>query len=363
MKKIILFLILSLFVTSTALSAPAVMYVTPAGAGAKDGAAWASAMGYAEFETDVEASAEAGDIYYVAGGTYTLTSDFVTALDGTADAPIYIIGVKSGTTNEPPVASDYPTVAEIRAGTDGPLFTDGASAYTFDVDDFWIVKNARVESGDLSSFSLGVRSIAENVSSINDGAATRNAFNLSGYNIVLKCEAVSTNGNAVNMAGGFHRILFNYIHDSAVAINPGSGDSMVVIGNFLDTNPIGFNAGNGSTDHTIINNTIYNDNSADAGSIGIESGTTNTAYALLNNIITGFETGIANDDAYSNSWISDYNDLYDCGTDRTNLAITSPTRSINDIDVDPTFGNAANGDFSISAAGVVGDGVMATDGN
>ena len=32
--------------------AAATMYVTPAGAGVKDGTTWAKAFGYAEFETD-----------------------------------------------------------------------------------------------------------------------------------------------------------------------------------------------------------------------------------------------------------------------------------------------------------------------
>ena len=73
--------------------AAATMYVTVAGAGDKSGSTWGNAMGLGEWETDVEATAEAGDIYYLEAGTYTLTNAFSTALDGTDVAPIKIIGV------------------------------------------------------------------------------------------------------------------------------------------------------------------------------------------------------------------------------------------------------------------------------
>lgn len=355
MKKI-LFTMLFLFISSTCFGAAATMYVTPAGADTKTGADWAHAMGYAEWETDVEGSAEAGDIYYVAGGTYTLTSDFVTALDGAVDNPIYIIGVKSSTTNEPPVASDFAT------GTDRPLITDGASAYTFDVDDYWVVKNIRMTGSDTNSISIGSGSIIENCYASNDGAATRNALFLTQLNEAVSCELTSTNGVGV-VASANAKIYGCYIHDSATGISGGTSDNFSIIGNFIDTCPIALSFGNASTTHTIVNNTLYNDDKTDAGSIGISSGTTNTHYIIINNIITGFETGISNGDNYSNTWYIDYNDFYDCGTDRTNVAITAPVRSSHDIDVNPAFTDAANGDFSVTAAGVLGDGLMGPDGN
>ena len=113
LNKITGFIILFLLIPKLCFGVAATMYVTVAGAGTKAGTSWANAFGYAEWETDYEGSAEPGDIYYVEDGTYTLTSDFSTARDGTVDSYIKVIGVATGTTNEPPVSSDWGFTTEI----------------------------------------------------------------------------------------------------------------------------------------------------------------------------------------------------------------------------------------------------------
>ena len=90
--------------------AAATMYATVAGAGDKSGDTWAKAMDLAAWQADALNNSESGDIYYVAGGTYALAGGFdCNARIATAAAPISIIGVKSGTTNEPPVIGDWAT--------------------------------------------------------------------------------------------------------------------------------------------------------------------------------------------------------------------------------------------------------------
>ena len=101
------------------------MYVTVAGAGDNSGDSWANAMALSDFETDLEGSAEAGDIYYVKEGTYTLTSDLDwSSQDGSYTNPIIIIGVKTETTHEPPEFSDW------ASGDDRPLIAQGGYALT-----------------------------------------------------------------------------------------------------------------------------------------------------------------------------------------------------------------------------------------
>jgi parallel beta-helix repeat protein len=303
------------------------MYVTPAGALAKNGSNWANAMGYAEWEADVEGSAEAGDIYYVAGGTYTLTSDFTTTLDGTDAAPIKIIGVKSTTTNEPPIASDWAT------GTDRPLITDGASAYTFTFDTYWQIRNIRGTTSDTDGIKAVGGSILENVSWVNDGAATRDAIDC---HRAINCESVSTNGRAINnsVAGGI--ITGCYVHDSATGI-------ILYLTNFAtfniaDTCTTGIALTDGQHNCSITNNTIYN------STTGIDGGTA-VRNTILNNIISDCATGIAFDSEDPSNW-SDYNDIFNTSVaDRSNVMVGE-----HDVDVDPGFGGAAGGDFSITGA-------------
>ena len=55
-------------------------YVTPAGAGSKDGTSWDNAFGATEFFTDIVTGGTlaTGDTYYIYTGTYTLTGNITT---------------------------------------------------------------------------------------------------------------------------------------------------------------------------------------------------------------------------------------------------------------------------------------------
>jgi len=128
MKKILLAVLLVLL-PSLAWGAAAVMYVSDSGSNTSPYETWAKAMNEASFETDLEGNAEAGDIYYVLGGS-TLTLDSAydsSAKAGTAVAPISIIGVKAATTAEPPTYSDWSAVGS----ADRPTIAAGANLIGF----------------------------------------------------------------------------------------------------------------------------------------------------------------------------------------------------------------------------------------
>lgn len=316
-------------------------HVTPAGAGDFSGSTWANAMGYSQWETSAEALTTETDIYYfVAGGTYTLTSDFLVAGDAGITLPNYVIGVKSTTTNEGVaiVYSDWAT------GTDRPLITGGTNA--FDVDNNWVVKNIRMTGSDVRCFGFGLANVIENCKAENSGAATRVAFTMDARTTVINCEAVSTNGVGIEVGPSDCSIMYCNIHDSATGISLGANNDVRILFNIIDTCLVGIDGTNDAISHIIAHNTIYNDSKADAGSIGIDVGTGGYGFVVTNNIITGFETGINFADTSYNVGHFDYNNIYDCTTDRV---AGMPTGN-HDVDVDPGFVDAPNGNFAITGA-------------
>ena len=164
----------------------AIMYVTVAGANNKDGTDWNNAFGYAEWETDFENAAVAGDIYYVEAGTYTLTSDMSTGRDGLTTSTIQIIGVKAGTTLEPPALSDW------AYGSDRPLIA--CAGYLFVVDDYWHIRNIEFTLAGATKYVKGDGGIIfDNCKATNSGTGTAICFypSLSTAR-AIHCEAIST---------------------------------------------------------------------------------------------------------------------------------------------------------------------------
>jgi len=197
--------------------AAATYYVTPAGAGAKDGAAWASAMGEAEFEADLEANAEPGDIYYFLEGTYTLDSAYDSLLrDGTIVAPICLIGVKSGTTNEPPVLADWSDANLSGGADDRPLFACGANQWV--VGDYHKIFNFRFTTTYVNGVGGSVaNTVFYNCKVTQSGAsANRRGFNVGGDAISILCEATGLVGTGV-VARLFYcgtgTVIFSWGHD------------------------------------------------------------------------------------------------------------------------------------------------------
>jgi len=309
--------------------AAATMYVTPAGAGNKDGSSWANAMGFSEWMTDFTGAVEPGDLYYVAGGTYTLVADRVAFAPGTAIAPIKIIGVDAETTNEPPVLSDWVF------GDDRPLLA--CSTYAFTCKDYSVVCNLRVTTAAGSGLYLSNYSAAFNCKSFNSSAtANYSALRFGAGGKVVSCEAVCTNGYAINV-GGSSTILSCFAHASKVGCNPDGSYSpgVHVISSVIKACQTGLLCGPNSGT-ALIGSTIYG-----CTTVGI-GGTTGYAGAFINNIIAACAIGAAwTTETPDNFW--DYN----CWHNTTD--VSKVTKGPHDITADPLLTDPAAGDFTLAA--------------
>ena len=174
MQKIMVYLMF-LLMSANAFGAAANMAVTVAGGGGgpNDGLTWANAFSMAEFITDITTLTEAGDKYYIEDGGYT-TGAAITALGGTEAAPIHVIGVKTGTTNEPGsiVFSDY-SIADV----DKPVFTTAGNTFTFNA--YYQIQNISVISAEANGFNLAA----------------------GGFQTLINCKSVNSNGIGIHIQG------------------------------------------------------------------------------------------------------------------------------------------------------------------
>jgi len=305
--------------------AAADMYMIVGGAGLKNGTDWDNAFSIAEFETDVEGGAEAGDRYFVMEGTYTLTSAINTLRDGSSAEPIYIIGVKSGTSAEPPTTADW---AE---GAARPLFTNAAN-HSFTVDNWWQMFNIRMVSDDSTgTCRMDTGCVVENC--YYENTSTGYAFlpGAGGASIV-GCEFISDGGIALSLTNTC-RAISSYIHDSVTGVALAGNSALVNC--VVDTCTTGINIA--SNDFTIMsNNTIYDCTTGITG--------TDPLYLLVvNNIIDACTLGITwTTNPQKTNWV-DYN-CYDNADDETNVP---PGRHA--VIADPEMAGPDGGDFTLDA--------------
>ena len=179
------------------------MYVTVAGAGDKSGDTWAKAMDLAAWSTDSLNNSEADDIYYVMEGTYTLTGGFdCNGRTGSAVAPISVIGVKSGTSNEPPILTDW------AAGDARPLIAAGGNIFRSGT--YWKLFNLRETATGSFGIMPYTKSIGYNLKS--SGSCVSAIWNTG---TVIDSEATTTNvaGVGFRSAGDAASYVFCYAHD------------------------------------------------------------------------------------------------------------------------------------------------------
>lgn len=325
MKKLWLFLILSLLVPQLAFGAAATYYVTPAGAGNKDGTDWNNAFGLGEFETDMEGSAEAGDVYYLAGGTYTLTQAVYSELDGGSTNPIYVIGVKSGTTAEPP------TVADWAYGADRPDIVAGANSFGFD--DYWRYYNLDISISDGNGCRCDGYCIVYNTKCYQTGGSGWGFFQWANYvQRFIGVEATGTGATCVKLFGAGSFIYKSYVHDCATGVSATDADGMFVIDTVIDTCTNGFSI---SSLDVALGSTFYGNTE------GINSTNDNTCL-FYNNIFDANTTGV-DDDTANNKNELDYN-IWNNTTDVDNF-----TKGVHALTADPGLTDPSNGDFTLGS--------------
>ncbi len=300
------------------------MLVTPAGAGNKDGTTWGNAMSITEFATDWASASIAGDRYFLAGGTYTFTGHISTnARDGTALAPVQVIGVKSGTTNDPPNIDDW------AFGDDRPVLTQGA--YLFQYDMWASFRNLR-GTGSLSTALIkgDDGTSMYNIKAIYTGTG---AALDTDYGSIVYCEISAANGRGTRGANDTN-FYFNYIYDvSTEGIY--SGVSGGIVGNIFDNCGTGIWINGNTASGGIANNTFY------SCTIGIDLNTS-PVISIVNNIFDACGTGVISDSAYPNA-IVDYN-CWDNTQDTVNV-----TWGTNRVEGDPGLNDPGSNDFTLGS--------------
>lgn len=285
-------MIIIAFTKPVVFGAAANMYVTVAGAGVKDGSDWDNAFGYAEWETDVEGSVEAGDRYYIEAGNYVFTSALTTATDGTAADPIQFIGVASGTSNEPPDSSDYPT------GSNRPTMTTGANGFI--MDNFVRFENLRFEgTGDPIANTDAGGVWKNNYGNNSSGSGNRGGLISGDRGVMVDCEAECVNGRAI-MTGPNVLLLDCYMHDSDVGVW-GLSSGLSVVNSIFNTCTTGVQSSANRQGFNIINNTFY------SGTLAVDLNNQD-ASTVYSNIIDAYINGIDADNPRIN--ILDHN-VYD----------------------------------------------------
>ena len=340
MKKLFLILYL-LFVCNNAWGAATDYYVTTAGAAGKDGLAWVSAFGAAEFEVDAEGSAEAGDRYFVEEGTYDFTDEKFECLnDGLVTSHIEIIGVKSGTTNEGAaiVLSDY------AFGSARPLFQMAGQA--FHVDNYWKIHNIQITTTNAGGLNIDDMGFVINCKVTNTNGGASNAIDFYANSpTIIGCEVSCTNGNALRVNADAH-VFANYFHDSVKGVEINNVE-VWVIGNVIDTCTTGITTA-GANRHVVKENTFY------SCTTGITDGGGDTQNSTFINNLFDECTAPATWNAVqpSNHW--DYNSWDGDVSANTNVSI-----GVSGIDSDITLTDPTGspGDFTLpdsSAAEGVG---------
>jgi len=204
-------------------------YVDTAGSGTSPYDTWAKAINTAalfeaflEQANDPAADVAAGDIIYVQGGITLTAADAWATADGTATAPITIIGVTTGTTNEPPTYADWAD-ANLDGGADTrPTIAMGANACVFG--SRYKVFNIKFTTAAAEGIRNGSYSVYFNCKSVQSSTtANRVAFMYGAIGgSFIHCEACGNVGTSAECVGiGFgttgwqvgFSALFCYAHD------------------------------------------------------------------------------------------------------------------------------------------------------
>lgn len=325
MKKAVF--LLTLLLTVWAPAATVYFHVTVSGAGAKDGAAWASAMDLAAWVDHMTNTVATDTYYFVQAGTYTLTGNFASTRAGTTALPIRVVGVLATTTNEG--ASIVP--ADYAYTTNRPLIAAGSNTTNWSGGN-WKFLNLECSTATTNGFQMaGV--VVDNCYFHNTStAATGHAFY--GYGTITNSRFSALDGDALYVSNP--ALLKNcHIYGSVTGVYAAYSNIAVLGCAIHSCSSAGIDLQN-RTQCVISNNTII------GNKIGI-TGTSAAKNLFANNIIaynvTGASWSTANE--LTNMWF--YNDFYSNSTaDRSNV-----TAGATDVTGNPyltcTVGRATDG--------------------
>ena len=319
MKKRLTNLIISflIFLASSNTCFATNYYITPTGAGLKNGSSWANAFDWTGFDTSAAASVS-NDHYWLLGGTYTVPAGgtVATSRDGLISGSIWVIGVKSTTTAEPP------TVADWAYGDDRPYIDLTTNTEYMQLDNYWNIYNLRMIGDGAFVLRVDYYSSIYNVKVISSGGVGTDAIYMYGLGFISNSEVSNPDGTALFMGQEIFATGV-YAHDSATGFEHLTSDNYI-INSVAETCVTGIDI-NTANEAYVANSVIYNNIT------GIKATTQTTGSSrFFNNIIVNNTTGASwDDDADSNYW--DFN-IWDNTTDGANI-----TTGSNSITGDPGF--------------------------
>lgn len=304
----------------------ATKYVTTAGAGTNSGDDWANAYTWAQMETWIEGTPGAAPHTIYVQGNHSLSGDFYPAVAGTITDPIVFIGVVSGTTAEPPTASDW------AMDTGRPLLT--LSGNTVRLQDYSIFRNFRLTGTGTACLFVEDYCLVINCAANNTNSESA-FYVLDNNSKFIGCDGQAASGYGFRSSNKTLSLYYCYVHDSATGTYCENYSDLV--GCVFDTCTTGILVAD-SFNVTIANNTIYN------CTTGI-SGTTAGAGVIYNNILHTCGTALSWSTLTASIYV-DWNCFYNNSTDRSNVAVGP-----HDVAGDPGLTDPANGDFTISTTG------------
>ena len=253
------------------------------------GDSWANAMSLAEWDAYMDASAAAGDIYYVEAGTYTLTGavDF-SGKPGTAVAPITIIGVIEGTealgeAQEPPTYARWSPIGSV----DRPEFVQATNAITFGA--YYKVFNcifSGAVNGDMVTY--GTYCVNYNCKYTQAYAGSdKYCTRLSTQGSAISCEYIANDGGSnfgggIYGVGGNNRVLFCHFHDFRTGYGATASNNVFAFNVFDNATMVGISCS--TTGNTALNNTFY-------GTVRGIFGQGSARFVGINNIMDTLTTG------------------------------------------------------------------------
>lgn len=266
------------------------------------------------------------NIFYVKNGSYTTGEAVaVTTGIGTVSLDINYIGYNSNRVDKP-------------TGTNRPFIDVAANTFTLGAATNLI--NLRFTATTTTGIRIGT-GMARNVKVLNTsttagrpGLSTNNSNDAAFFN----CEAISQNGNAINIdTSARAKIDTCYIHDSATGINltNNTTSATAIVNNLIEANnTAGITSTGTISSHFFEGNTIYG-TEAKMG-ICINLNVDNSIYnKIFNNIIYGCATGIVVLTTQENTNNGAYNDFFNNTTD-----VSLYNKDTTDIALDPQFTGA-----------------------
>lgn len=300
--------------------------------GAKTGGTWYLGGALSMGSSDDAIFELAGAVWYIkydaSNPTITQSGNVAISQSGTATLPKYIIGYNSTRTI---ANTDADSNLALRETIDV-----GTSSFAVSGSNYTIRNLIFTGTGSAGVFTPGIAGTAYNVKASNtSGTADRVSLALAaGGAVCVRCEAVSTNGTAVAM-GASTKFIGGYVHDSKKGIVAEA--STVIAGSIIETCSSEAISAAATRDYIMIyGNTLYGTNSGDTGIIAPD----NEKMVLMNNTLSNFATAVNFTTATANGFY-DWNN-YDTDT-TTNL-----TQGPHDINVSPSFTDAAGANFSVT---------------